>query len=140
MSFAAGSPSRPRSVHPHPGQDQTTSRRGAASALPQQQPHHGPTLDPPAQASQPISSYHGAVTEPGGPVVLRTLADYQAFTLSAFCQACDRSVALDHQAVADRWGWGVLLQDIRRRLRCEKCGRRAQRVLVGYSQAAVPDG
>jgi transposase len=37
-------------------------------------------------------------------------------------------------------GWDVLLQDIRRRLRCPECGRRAQRLLVGYHQAAVPDG
>ena len=39
-------------------------------------------------------------TEPG-PVVLRTLADHQAFTLSAFCQACDRSVPLDKDQLAD---------------------------------------
>ncbi len=72
-----------------------------------------------------------------GPIVLRTLADYQAFTLSAFCQACDRSVALDHQALADRWGWEVLIGDIRRRLRCEQCGRRPERLLVGCHQAAA---
>ena len=76
----------------------------------------------------------------GGPVVLRTLADYQAFTLSALCQACDRSVTLDHQTLADRWGSDVLLEDIRRRLRCRECGRRPERLLVGYHQAAVPDG
>ncbi len=34
----------------------------------------------------------------------------------------------------------MLLQDIRRRLRCDTCGRRNQRLLVGYDQAAVPDG
>ena len=49
-----------------------------------------------------------AVTEPGG-MVVRTLADHQVFTLRAFCQPCDRSVVLDHQALADRWGWDVLL-------------------------------
>ena len=74
-----------------------------------------------------------------GPVVLRTLADHRAFTLSAFCQTCDRSVALDKDALADRYGWDVLLEDIRRRLRCERCGRRPQRLLVGYNQEAVPD-
>ena len=52
------------------------------------------------------------MTEPGG-LVLRTLAEYQAFSLSAFCRACDRSVALNHQALADRWEWHVLLQEIR---------------------------
>ena len=44
------------------------------------------------------------LTEPGG-LVLRTLADHQAFTLRAFCQARDRSIALDKQALADRSGW-----------------------------------
>ena len=65
-------------------------------------------------------------------LVPRTLADHQAFTLLAFCQTCDRSVELDHQALAGRCGWDVLLQNIRRRLRCEKCGLRNQRLLVGY--------
>ena len=46
---------------------------------------------------------------------------------------------MDHQALADRLGWDVLLEELRRRLRCEKCGRRAQRLLVGYHQAAVPE-
>jgi hypothetical protein len=47
-----------------------------------------------------------------GPVVLRTLADHQASTLAAFCRRCDRSVTLDHQALADRFGWDVLLEDL----------------------------
>ena len=64
-------------------------------------------------------------------LVLRTLADHRAFTLRAFCQACDRGVELDRQALADRDGEDVLLLDIRRRLMCEKCGRRNQRLLVG---------
>jgi ribosomal protein S27AE len=74
------------------------------------------------------------MTEPGT-LVLRTLADYRAFTLGAFCPACDRSVVLDHQALADRLGDDVLLEDIRRRLTCQQCGRRPQRLLVGYEQA-----
>ncbi len=72
-------------------------------------------------------------------LVLCTLADHRAFTLRAFCQACDRSVELNHQALADRYGWDVQLEELRRLLRCEKCGRRAQRVLVGYHQAPVPN-
>ena len=36
-------------------------------------------------------------------LVLRTLADYHAFTLTAFCRACDRSVALDKDQ-SDRYG------------------------------------
>ena len=75
-----------------------------------------------------------------GPLVLRTLADYRAFTLRAFCQTCDRSVELDHKALADRLGRDVLVEDIRRRLKCEQCGRRSQRLLAGFEQAALPDG
>ncbi len=74
----------------------------------------------------------------GGAVVLRTLADYQPFTLRAFCPNCGRSVPLDHEALARRFGWEARLQDIRRRLRCQQCGRRPDRLLVGYHQAAVP--
>ncbi len=74
------------------------------------------------------------MTEPGG-LVLRTLADHQAFTLRAFCQACDRSVSLDHQALMARFGPKVLLDTIRRRLRCRQCGRRTQR----DQQDAVPE-
>ncbi len=73
-----------------------------------------------------------------GPLVLRTLADHRAFTLSAFCQACDRSVVLDKDALADRYGWDVLLEDIRRRLKCQRCGRPADRLMLGHEQAAAP--
>ncbi|MBQ00037.1 MAG: hypothetical protein CL477_05085 [Acidobacteria bacterium] len=41
-----------------------------------------------------------------GAVVLRDLADHQAFTLGAFCRDCDRNVTLDQQALADRFGAG----------------------------------
>ena len=67
-------------------------------------------------------------------LVLRTLADHRAFTLRAFCQGCDRSVELNHQALADRCGWDVLLLDIRRRLRCQECGAPARALLVGMSR------
>ena len=40
-------------------------------------------------------------------LALRTLADHCALTIRAFCQACGRSVALNHQALADRDGWDV---------------------------------
>ena len=72
-------------------------------------------------------------------LVLRTLADYHVFTLTAFCRDCDRSVLLDKTALAERYGGDVPLQETRRRLRCQQCGRRPERLLVGYSQAAVPD-
>ena len=73
-----------------------------------------------------------------GPVVLRTLADHRAFTLRAFCPTCGRSVPLDHEALARRFGWDVLLEDIRRRLKCQRCGRPADRLMVGHEQAATP--
>jgi len=46
---------------------------------------------------------------------------------------------LDRQALADRYGWDVLLQDIRRRLTCQQCGRRPERLLVGFDQRAAPE-
>ena len=73
-------------------------------------------------------------------LVLRTLADYHAFTLTAFCRHCDRSVILDKAALTDQYGADVLLEEIRRRLTCRQCGRRPERLSVGHQQAAVPDG
>ena len=67
------------------------------------------------------------------------LENKTAIITGAFCRPCDRSVLLEHQALADRWGWDVPIQDIRRRLRCDTCGRRNQRLLVAYDQAAVPE-
>ncbi len=78
------------------------------------------------------------MTDPAG-FVLRTLADHRAFTLSAFCQACDRSVVLDKDQLANRYGWDVLLEDIRRRLKCQRCGRPADRLMLGHEQRAVPE-
>ena len=41
-------------------------------------------------------------------LVLRTLADDQPFALTAFCRGCDRSVLLEHQALAERYRWDVV--------------------------------
>ena len=41
--------------------------------------------------------------------------------------------------LAERCGWDVPLDHIRRRLRCRQCGRRADRLMLGHEQAAVPD-
>ena len=80
------------------------------------------------------------MTSPITALVLRTLADYQPFTLTAFCRDCDRSVVLDKEKLAARHGCDVLLEELRRRLTCQQCGRRPERLLVGFDQAAVPDG
>lgn len=40
----------------------------------------------------------------GGPVILRTLADYQCYTLTAVCSDCQRYTPLDHATLADRFG------------------------------------
>jgi len=45
---------------------------------------------------------------------------------------------LDKDQLADRYGWDVPLDHIRRRLRCRQCGRRAKRLMLGHEQAAVP--
>ncbi len=46
---------------------------------------------------------------------------------------------MDHEALARRFGWDALLEDIRRRLTCQRCGRPADRLMLSHSQAAVPD-
>ena len=69
------------------------------------------------------------------PVVCRTLVDHEAFTLRAFCQAYGRSVTLDHQALAARWGSDVLRQDIRRQLKVP-----AVRAPAGAASGRVPSG
>ena len=47
---------------------------------------------------------------------------------------------MDHEALARRYGWDVLLEDIRRRLTCQQCGRRPQRLMLGHEKAATPEG
>ena len=54
----------------------------------------------------------------GGPVILRTLADYTCYTLTAVCSDCQRYTPLDHAELADRFGWDVLIPDIKKRVRC----------------------
>ena len=68
-----------------------------------------------------------------GPVVLRTLADYQGFTFRAFRQACDRSIELDQPVLIARFCPEVLLDTIRRRVRCRQCGRRISAPLGGVT-------
>ncbi len=46
---------------------------------------------------------------------------------------------INKTALGDRFGWDVLLEDIRRRLKCQKCGRPADRLMLGHEQAAVPE-
>jgi hypothetical protein len=67
----------------------------------------------------------------GGPVILRTLADYQCYTLTAVCSDCQRYTLLDHAVLAARFGWGALIPDIKRRVRCDACGKRTGGLIVG---------
>ena len=41
-------------------------------------------------------------------ISIETLAEHQNLTLLAFCRPCDRTVTLDHQALAERHGADVL--------------------------------
>ena len=69
---------------------------------------------------------------PSGEFVLDTLAEHRGLTLTAFCLACNRSVALVHQGLADRFGWNVRLEELRRRGRSRQCGRHTGRLLIGH--------
>ena len=68
---------------------------------------------------------------PAGGLVLRTLADYRRFELTACCAACGRYVVLDHAALAAWFGWNAPLDALRRRLACRGCGARTGSVLIG---------
>lgn len=48
-------------------------------------------------------------------------------------------VELNHRALADRYGWGVPIEELRRQLTCQECGRQADRLMLGHEQAAVPE-
>ena len=69
---------------------------------------------------------------PLGGVVLRTLADHRRFVLVACCVACGRYVALDHAALAARFGWDAPLDELRRRMTCRRCGTRTGRILISH--------
>ena len=73
---------------------------------------------------------------PSGLLVLETLAEHRGLTITAFCLACDRSHVLDQDALAVRFGWDMRVQDIRRRVRCNQCGQRSGRLLVGHHTPA----
>ena len=85
---------------------------------------------------------HGAPTGAGhapmGAVVLRTLADHRGFELIACCTACERYVALDHAALAARFGWDAPLDALRRRVACRQCGARTGRVLLSHARQGRP--
>ena len=67
---------------------------------------------------------------PSGGVVLTTLADHRDLDVLACCVACERYVALELAALAERFGWDAPLDELRPRLRCRRCGARTGRVLI----------
>ena len=69
---------------------------------------------------------------PPGGVVLRTLADHRPFALIACCPDCGRHVAVEHAALAARFGWDAPLDELRRRMTCRRCGARTGRILISH--------
>ena len=65
-------------------------------------------------------------------VDLKTVVEHCGLTLVAGCLPCSRNVALDADALAARFGWAVPVTEIRRRLRCRRCGNRTPRLLLGF--------
>ena len=83
-------------------------------------------------AATPMIGIASVLPRPtGGPVILRTLADYQCYTLTAVCSDCQRYTPLDHATLAERFGWDMLIPEIKRRVRCAQCGRRTGGLIVG---------
>lgn len=68
-------------------------------------------------------------------VDLKTVVEHCGLTLVAGCLPCSRNIALDADAIAARFGWVVPVTEIRRRLRCRRCGNRTPRLLL----ACLPD-
>ena len=65
-------------------------------------------------------------------VDLKTVVEHCGLTLVAGCLPCSRNIALDADAIAARFGWVVPVTEIRRRLRCRRCGNRTPRLLLGF--------
>ena len=65
-------------------------------------------------------------------VDLKTVVEHCGLTLVAGCLPCSRNVALDADALAARFGWAVPVTEIRRRLRCRRCGNRTLRLLLAF--------
>ena len=59
-------------------------------------------------------------------------SDHRRFELTACCAACERYVLLDLAGLV-RFGWEALLDALRRRLACRRCGGRTGSVLIGYA-------
>ena len=76
---------------------------------------------------------------PSGGVVLTTLADHQDLDVLACCVACERYVALELAALAERFGWDAPLDELCPRLQCRRCGARTGRVLI-RGRARAPGG
>ena len=80
---------------------------------------------------------HGTDQSLTQPFVLRTLADSQPFALTAFCESIRTVGGL-------RRGLGAYRDTpdstVRPQLTCQQCGRRPERLVVGFEQAAVPPG
>ena len=62
-----------------------------------------------------------------------TLDDFpaEAFTIVAFCDACEHRAALDRSKVPA----GVTVQELRGRLRCSSCGSRETSIRIVYTGA-----
>lgn len=66
-----------------------------------------------------------------GPVVLQTLDEYRrTYEISAHCD-CGRQVLLTDEVLRGVPGT-TLVRTLRQRLRCKACGRRPERIQIGY--------
>ena len=64
---------------------------------------------------------------------LRALLQY-GYGLIAQCELCRRFVPLDLDAIAKRLGVEITVPDVRRRLRCTRCGLKRASVQVAAVQ------
>jgi hypothetical protein len=65
--------------------------------------------------------------KPMQPITISTVGDLsERNVITAWCVECRRARQLDLAAIARQWGADLKLDDLKRRLRCLRCGGRAE--------------
>jgi cysteine sulfinate desulfinase/cysteine desulfurase-like protein len=70
------------------------------------------------------------------PVTLRDHAQ-AAYRLHAYCSACEHDAILSPLRLSQSVGWEIRIDDLRKKLRCSKCGSRE--AMMSVVQSSLPD-
>jgi bacterioferritin-associated ferredoxin len=73
------------------------------------------------------------------PPSIQTLADlHYTQRVYASCGPCQRAVALDVRQLIERHGPLLTIDEVRRRIKCARCGKRTHDIRIVYSVAKGP--